>query len=35
MFELIPVVRLDSFWEKDVKIDMIKLDIEGYEFEIP
>ena len=29
--ELIPVVRLDSFWDKNIKIDMIKLDIEGYE----
>jgi FkbM family methyltransferase len=29
--ELIPVVRLDSFWDKNIRIDMIKLDIEGYE----
>ena len=30
--ELTPVVRLDSFWDAKIKIDMIKIDIEGYEY---
>jgi hypothetical protein len=30
--DIVPVVALDSFWDKSVRIDMLKVDIEGHEY---
>ncbi len=31
-FEVVPVVTLDGFWNKEIPIDMVKIDIEGHEY---
>ena len=30
--EILPLVRLDNFWNHKIKVDMIKIDIEGFEY---
>ena len=30
--DVVPIVTLDSFWDPQKKIDMIKIDIEGFEY---